>query len=356
MAIRTASTTARSSSYSTQRAPQKSSSAQCSSSTQRASTPTQSKQTSSAPKRDTFTRSAQTAKSGTNSKSSQTRTSTAKTAGSNIAAKTKPESSACKTKRDSFTSSLKTEKSNDIPKSQKQKNKYNTYNGYGPFKLELYEKDKDGKKLKTYHVPYCDNEVDITKGKVTFLKPDSESKFGYIEYNGEKYAVQYNELEEGKQAMFDVYTEIKHLQVPDSGLKFDWLSGFAATSLEEVPSRSFKDKAGNILQSNSKNLKNDEIALDNHSSKNVLANLGLNALGFIQKGLKRDKYDVMLMKNNSDKKIAAITYSQDYLDVGNDGIVKRCTSPLKILAVDKNGKLYDVNNHGRKKSSLGKRK
>lgn len=156
--------------------------------------------------------------------------------------------------------------------------------------------------------------------------------------------------------MFDVYTEIKHLQVPDSGLKFDWLSGFAATSLEEVPSRSFKDKAGNILQSNSKNLKNDEIALDNHSSKNVLANLGLNALGFMQKGLKRDKYDVMLMKNNSDKKIAAITYSQDYLDVGNDGIVKRCTSPLKILAVDKNGKLYDVNNHGRKKSSLGKRK
>lgn len=98
--------------------------------------------------------------------------------------------------------------------------------------------------------------------------------------------------------MFDVYTEIKHLQVPDSGLKFDWLSGFAATSLEEVPSRSFKDKAGNILQSNSKNLKNDEIALDNHSSKNVLANLGLNALGFMQKGLKRDKYDVMLMKNN----------------------------------------------------------
>lgn len=102
MAIRTASTTARSSSHSTQRAPQKSSSAQCSSSTQRASTPTQSKQTSSAPKRDTFTRSAQTAKLGTNSKSSQTRTSTAKTAGSNIAAKTKPESSACKTKRDSF--------------------------------------------------------------------------------------------------------------------------------------------------------------------------------------------------------------------------------------------------------------
>lgn len=62
----------------------------------------------------------------------------------------------------------------------------------------------------------------------------------------------------------------------------------------------------------------------------------------------------MLMKNNSDKKIAAITYSQYYLDVGNDGIVKQCTSPLKILAVDKNGKLYDVNNHGRKKSSLGK--
>lgn len=102
MAIRTASTTARSSSYSTQRAPQKSSSAQRSGSASRSSTQTQSKQTSSAPRRDTFTRSAQTAKSGTNSKSSQTRTSTAKTAGSNTAAKTKPESSACKTKRDSF--------------------------------------------------------------------------------------------------------------------------------------------------------------------------------------------------------------------------------------------------------------
>ena len=49
----------------------------------------------------------------------------------------------------------------------------------------------------------------------------------------------------------------------------------------------------------------------------------------------------------------AITYSQDYLDVGNDGIVKRCTSPLKILAVDKNGKLYDVNNHGRKNHLWG---
>lgn len=73
----------------------------------------------------------------------------------------------------------------------------------------------------------------------------------------------------------------------------------------------------------------------------------------MQKGLKRDKYDVMLMKNNSDKKIAAITYSQDYLDVGNDGIVKRCTSPFKILAVDKNGKLYDVNNHGRKNHLWG---
>ena len=372
MAIRTSTSSARSSSYSTQKAPQKSSSAQRSGSTQRASTPTQSRQTSSAPKRDTFTYSSptakqtapktSTAKTSTASKSSQAKTSaaksntTAKASSSKTVAKTKSNPTASKAKRDSFTSSSKTEKSNNISKSQKQKNKYNTYNGYGPFKLELYEKDKDRKNLKTYHVPYCDNKVEITKGKVTFLKPDSESKFGYVEYNGEKYAVQYNELEEGKQAMFDVYTEVKHLQVPNSGLKFDWLSGFAATSLEEVPSRSFKDKAGNILQSNSKNFKNDEIALDNHSNESVLANIGLNSLSFIQKGLKRDNYDVILMKNNSDKKIAAITYSQDYLNVGNDGIIEHCTSPLKLLAVDKNGKLYDINNYGGKKSSLGKQK
>ena len=353
---------------------------------------TQSKQTSSAPKRDTFTYSSPTAKqtapktstaktstasksstakhtvsknstaktstiSNTQAKTSNAKTNTvAKTSSTKTVTKAKSTPTASKTKRDSFTSSSKTEKSNNISKSQKQKNKYNTYNGYGPFKLELYEKDKDRKNLKTYHVPYCDNKVEITKGKVTFLKPDSESKFGYVEYNGEKYAVQYNELEEGKQAMFDVYTEVKHLQVPNSGLKFDWLSGFAATSLEEVPSRSFKDKAGNILQSNSKNFKNDEIALDNHSNESVLANIGLNSLSFIQKGLKRDNYDVILMKNNSDKKIAAITYSQDYLNVGNDGIIEHCTSPLKLLAVDKNGKLYDINNYGGKKSSLGKQK
>ncbi len=118
MAIRTTSTTARSSSYSTQRAPQKPSSAQRSSSTQRASTPTQSKQTSSAPRRDTFTYSSptakqtapktSTAKTSTASKSSQAKTSTAKsnttakTSSSKTVTKAKSSPTASKAKRDSF--------------------------------------------------------------------------------------------------------------------------------------------------------------------------------------------------------------------------------------------------------------
>ncbi len=123
MAIRTASTTARSSSYSTQRAPQKSSSAQCSSSTQRASTPTQSKQTSSAPKRDTFTYSSptakqtapktSTAKTSTASRSSQSKTSTTKTnapvraSSTNQTKKAQPTSSENSKRRDSFEFSSK---------------------------------------------------------------------------------------------------------------------------------------------------------------------------------------------------------------------------------------------------------
>ena len=121
MAIRTASTTARSSSHSTQSAPKKPSSAQRSGSASRSSAPTQSKQTSSAPKRDTFTRSTptakqsssktsatSTAKTSTASKSSQAKTSTAKSnttakaSSSKTAAKTKSAQTASKTKRDSF--------------------------------------------------------------------------------------------------------------------------------------------------------------------------------------------------------------------------------------------------------------
>ena len=121
MAIRTASTTARSSSHSTQSAPKKSSSAQRSGSTSRSSAPTQSKQTSSAPKRDTFTRSTptarqtpsktsatSTAKTSTASKSSQAKTSaaksntTAKTGSSKTVTKAKSNPTASKAKRDSF--------------------------------------------------------------------------------------------------------------------------------------------------------------------------------------------------------------------------------------------------------------
>ncbi len=119
MAIRTTSTTARSSSYSTQRAPQKPSSAQRSSSTQRASTPTQSKQTSSAPRRDTFTYSSptakqtapktSTAKTSTAPKTTQTKTSTtktntaAKTSTAKTATTTKSTSAASNKNRDTFT-------------------------------------------------------------------------------------------------------------------------------------------------------------------------------------------------------------------------------------------------------------
>ena len=123
MAIRTSSSAARSSSYSTQRAPQKSSSAQRSSSTQRASTLTQSKQTSSAPKRDTFTRSTPTAKqtpsktptskTGTASQKTQSKTSTTKTnapvrtSSTNQTKKAQPTSSENSKRRDSFEFSSK---------------------------------------------------------------------------------------------------------------------------------------------------------------------------------------------------------------------------------------------------------
>ena len=118
MAIRTSTSSARSSSYSTQKAPQKSSSAQRSGSTQRASTPTQSRQTSSAPRRDTFTYSSptekqtapktSTAKTSTASKSSQAKTSaaksntTAKTSSSKTVTKAKSNPTASKAKCDSF--------------------------------------------------------------------------------------------------------------------------------------------------------------------------------------------------------------------------------------------------------------
>ncbi len=121
MAIRTASSAARSSSHSTQSAPKKSSSAQRSGSASRSSAPTQSKQTSSAPKRDTFTRSTptakqtpsktsatSTAKTSTASKSSQAKTSTAKsnttakTSSSKTVTKAKSNPTASKAKRDSF--------------------------------------------------------------------------------------------------------------------------------------------------------------------------------------------------------------------------------------------------------------
>ena len=118
MAIRTASTTARSSSHSTQSAPKKPSSAQRSGSASRSSAQTQSKQTSSASRRDTFTCSASAAKqapsktsaakTSTVSKSSQAKTSaakpntTAKASSSKTAAKTKSAQTASKTKRDSF--------------------------------------------------------------------------------------------------------------------------------------------------------------------------------------------------------------------------------------------------------------
>ena len=121
MAIRTSSTTARSSSHSTQSAPKKSSSAQRSGSASRSSAPTQSKQTSSAPKRDKFTRSTPTAKqtpsktsatsttkTSTASKSSQAKTSaaksntTAKTSSSKTVTKAKSNPTASKAKRDSF--------------------------------------------------------------------------------------------------------------------------------------------------------------------------------------------------------------------------------------------------------------
>lgn len=123
MAIRTASTTARSSSYSTQRAPQKSSSAQRSGSASRSSTQTQSKQTSSAPRRDTFTYSSPTAKqtpsktptskTSTSSKSSQSKTSTTKTnapirtSSTNQTKKAQPTSSENSKRRDSFEFSSK---------------------------------------------------------------------------------------------------------------------------------------------------------------------------------------------------------------------------------------------------------
>lgn len=123
MAIRTASTTAGSSSRSTQRAPQKPSSASRSGSTQRASTPTQSKTTSSAPRRDTFTRSTPTAKqtptktttskSSSSSKSSQSKTSTTKTnapvrtSSTNQTKKAQPTSSGNSKRRDSFEFSSK---------------------------------------------------------------------------------------------------------------------------------------------------------------------------------------------------------------------------------------------------------
>ena len=92
MAIRTSTSSARSSSYSTQKAPQKPSSAQRSSSNQRASTPTQNRQTSSAPRRDTFTYSSPTAKQ------TAPKTSTAKTATT-----TKSTSAASNKNRDTFT-------------------------------------------------------------------------------------------------------------------------------------------------------------------------------------------------------------------------------------------------------------
>ncbi len=121
MAIRTSSSTARSSSHSTQSAPKKSSSAQRSGSASRSSAPTQSKQTSSAPKCDTFTRSTPTArqtpsktsatsaaKTSTASKSSQAKTSaaksntTAKASSSKTVTKAKSNPTASKAKRDSF--------------------------------------------------------------------------------------------------------------------------------------------------------------------------------------------------------------------------------------------------------------
>ncbi len=121
MAIRTSTSSARSSSYSTQSAPKKSSSAQRSGSASRSSAPTQSKQTSSAPKRDTFTRSTPTAKqtpsktsatsttkTSTASKSSQAKTSaaksntTAKTSSSKTVTKAKSNPTASKAKCDSF--------------------------------------------------------------------------------------------------------------------------------------------------------------------------------------------------------------------------------------------------------------
>ncbi len=92
MAIRTASTTARNTSYSKPSVPKKSSSAQRSSSVSRTSTPTQSKPTQSTPKRDTFTYSSPTAKQ------TAPKTSTAKTATT-----TKSTSAASNKNRDTFT-------------------------------------------------------------------------------------------------------------------------------------------------------------------------------------------------------------------------------------------------------------
>lgn len=126
MAIRTASSTARNTSYSKPSVPKKPSLAQRSGSSSRSSAPTQSKPTSSAPRRDTFTRSTptakqtptktSTAKTSTASRSSQSKTSTTKT---NTTTKTnstvtvtknKTTSSVSNTKRDSFEFSSETTK------------------------------------------------------------------------------------------------------------------------------------------------------------------------------------------------------------------------------------------------------
>ena len=154
MAIRTSTSSARSSSYSTQKAPQKPSSAQRSSSTQRASTPTQNRQTSSAPRRDTFTYSSptakqtapktSTAKTSTASRSSQAKTSTAKSnttakaSSSKTVTKAKSNPTASKAKRDSFefsseavkksVQSAKSSKSSANSKATSQNNKKNSQN------------------------------------------------------------------------------------------------------------------------------------------------------------------------------------------------------------------------------------
>ena len=231
----------------------------------------------------------------------------------------------------------------------------NNYSGYGPFKPTLSSSNSmpnTNNKIDsqiTYHIPYTENKTNIIKDDFTLLPPDNKEEFGYVLYNGKQYPITYNKTEENKQYFFPSWKETYHLQPLSISLKFDFVTAITNNSPEEFPKRELATANGKILlqkdakQEYSKKYKKNDLDISNHKAEYVYFHAGYNAISFIQDGLIRDNFDIILMEDGSNNLASAVTFSQDYLGENPAGIKEKQCTPIQLLAISEDGTLYNVN-------------